>query len=208
MCDGGVVSVPLAMTILSTATAMYSQNQQQKTASKAATAQAEYNAQVAANEQATQQQLAQNEVAKGVAERDRLLRQASRQQGEATSMLAANGFALDSGSNLSLLAEGAEEAQYDANIVTQNANMAAWQHQVGATKAANDGSMFAYQKQQANSGNSLLAMGGTLLGGIAAGLGQYNQYKATAGKTASNQGMYANGGGTFNGTSGISYKPW
>lgn len=175
-------AVSMGLAALSTAASMYGQHQQQKTASKAATAQAEYNAQVAANEQATQQQLAQNEVAKGVAERDRLLRQASRQQGEATSMLAANGFALDSGSNISLLAEGAEEAQYDANIVTQNASMAAWQHQVGATKAGNDISMFDYQKKQANSGSSMLSLGGTLLGGIAAGLGQYSQYKATAGK--------------------------
>lgn len=171
----------LAMSALSTGVGMYAQSEQQRAAQKAANDQAEYNSQVAAQQQATQEQLAQNEVAKGISERDRFLRNASRQQGDAASMLAAGGFAMDSGSALSLLGESAEEAQYDADIISQNANMAAWQHQMGATSAANDRSMFAYQKANAGSGKtaSMLGMGGTLLGGIASGMKMYNEWDKT-----------------------------
>lgn len=179
MC--GVLAAGLAVTALSTAMSMYAQSEQQRAAQNAANSQAEYNSQVAARQQATQEQLAQNEVAKGISERDRFLRNASRQQGEMAGMLGASGFAMDSGSSLSLLGESAEEAQYDADIISQNANMAAWQHQVGATSAINDQSMFAYQKANAGSGKtaSMLGMGGTLLGGIASGMKMYNEWDKT-----------------------------
>ena len=180
MCEPMTIAT-LAVTAVSTAVSMYAQNQQGKQQAKAATASAEYNLQVAENEKATQQQLAQNEVAKGIADRDRHMRNVSRQQGEMTSMLAASGFEIDSGSSLSMLGESAEEAQYDANIITQNADRAAWQHQVGMTALDNQTSMLSYQKANAkpDTASSLIGMGGTLLGGIATGMGQYNGYKAT-----------------------------
>ena len=171
----------MAVTAVSTGVSIYAQSEQQKAQARAANNQAEYNAQVAENERAQQEALAQNEVQKGVSERERVIRQAQRQQGEATSALASQGFDVNSGSNLSMLGESAEEAQYDANIVTQNANNAAWQHLAGATGAQNDYAMAQYQKANADSGKgaSMLAMGGTLLGGIGQGLGQYKDYLKT-----------------------------
>lgn len=180
MCEPMTIA-SLAVTAVSTAVGMYAQNQQGKQQQAAANAQAEYNMQVAENDKAMQRQLAQNELAKGEADRERLQRQAARQQGEMTSMLAASGFQLDSGSNLSMLGESAEEAQYDANIVSQNAARAAWQHEAGMTAADNQMSMIS--AQQANSkpsgAASMLNMGGTLLSGIGTGLNMYNGYKQT-----------------------------
>lgn len=168
----------IAVTAISTAVGMYAQNQQAKTQANAAQASADYNAQVAAGEAATKQQLAQNEIQKGVVDRERLLRQAARQQGELTTGLAANGFTLDSGSNMDLLAESASEAQYDAQIVSKNAEHSAWQHMVGANAAGNAQSMYEYQSANAydKTGN-MLNMGSTLLGGIGTGIGQYNKQR-------------------------------
>ena len=179
--SGGTAAVSVALAVAGTAMSMYSQYEQGKQQAKAATAQAEYNAQVAENEKAQQQQLAQNEIAKGIAERDRHMRNVSRQQGEMASMLAASGFEIDSGSNLSMLGESAEEAQYDANIITQNSHQAAWQHQVGVNAADNQLSLLSAQKSNAKTGTDWLGMGGTLLGGIASGMHQWNGYKATQG---------------------------
>ncbi len=159
---------------------MYAQNEQAKGQARAAQASADYNAQVAAGEAATKQQLARNELQKGVVDRERLLRQAARQQGEMASGLAANGFTLDSGSNMDLLAESASEAQYDAQMVSKNAEHLAWQHVVGANAAGNAQSMYQYQSANAydKTGN-MLNMGSTLLGGIGKGIGQYNDWQKT-----------------------------
>lgn len=172
MCDP-----TLAITAVSTLVGAAGQYAQYKSESAAQQSAAEYNAAIAAQEAATQQQLAQNELAKGEAERTRLLRSGARHQGELRSLMGASGFEMDSGSALSLLGESAEEIQYDANIVGQNAAMAAWSHQVGATRAINDRNWANYQKQQAKSGKGAMwvGIGGTLLGGLGKGLTQYNQ---------------------------------
>lgn len=202
MCEAATITAvtTIATTALSTAVGMYAQHEQQKTQEKAATQAAEYNAQVAENEKAQQMQLAQNELAKGAADRSRQQRDAARQLGAMRSDLAASGFEMDSGSALSLLGESAQEAQHDSNIISRNADMAAWQHQVGAVNAGNDGAFARYQKSQAKSGRgaSMLAMGGTLLGGIGRGLGQYNSYSQT--KTAGD----GNDAGIFGKSSGVS----
>lgn len=179
MCEPATITT-LAVTAISTAVSMYSQNEQAKGQARAAQASADYNSQVAANEAVTKQQLAQNEIQKGVVDRERLLRQASRQQGELTSGLAANGFTLDSGSNMDLLAESASEAKYDAQMVSKNAEHSAWQHMVGANSANNAQSMYQYQGANAydKTGN-MLNMGSTLLGGIGTGIGQYNKFNTT-----------------------------
>jgi hypothetical protein len=168
----------VAVTAVSTAMSMYAQNQQQKAAQKSAEASAEYNAQVAANEQATQEQLARNEISKGIADRERQQRAAARAMGEMRAGMGASGFELDSGSNLSLLAESATEHQYDSNIIDQNAAMAAWSHNAAATGALNNQAFAQYQRDNAGSGKGAtnLAMMGTLLGGIGQGLGQYNAW--------------------------------
>ena len=164
----------LAVTIISTVASMASQFIQYRQEKKAAQASADYNASIAADQARTSQALAQNEIAKGEADRERLIRGAARDQGEMRSMLGASGFEMDSGSGLSLLAESAQEHQYDANIVSHNAAMAAWQHQANANSALNNQSWYKYQKQQSK-GSALaqgLAMGGSLLGGIGNAMGR------------------------------------
>lgn len=173
MCS--IAAAGLTATIASAVMGAGGQIIQANQTAKAQKASAEYNAQVAANEAATQQQLAQNEMAKGIADRERQQRQAARAMGEMRAGMGASGLAMDSGTNLALLEESATEHQYDSNIIMQNAAQAAWQHQVGATAANNQGAFAQYQKDNANSGlfGSYLGAGGTLIGGIGQGLGQY-----------------------------------
>ncbi len=178
MCEPMTIA-SIAVTAVSTAVGMYAQNQAQKAQAQSARAAAEYNAQVAANEAATQQQLAQNEIRKGVADRERQQRQAARAMGEMRANMGASGFEMDSGSNLSLLAESAQEHQYDSQVIMSNANQAAWQHLVAASSSGNQRSFAQWQGANANSGSGAnsLAMAGTLLGGIGTGIGQYNAYR-------------------------------
>lgn len=180
MCYPMVIAA--ALTLASTAMSMASQAQQTRTQKKAAEASATYNAQLAENEAANQRALAQNEVTKGVSERNRHMRAASQGMGQMRSMLGASGFTMDSGSSTSMLADQAEEYQYDADIITQNANMAAWQHNVAATSANNQKSMFDYQYANAgaNKTASMLSQGSTLLGGIAQGMSMYAGLSGTA----------------------------
>lgn len=177
MCEPMTVA-SIAVTAVSTAVGMYAQNQAQRTQAQSARAAAEYNAQVAANEAATQQQLARNEIQKGIADRERQQRQAARAMGEMRANMGASGFEMDSGSNESLLAESAQEHQYDSQVIMSNANQAAWQHLVAANSAGNQQSFAQWQGSQADSGRGAngLAMAGTLLGGIGTGIGQYNSY--------------------------------
>jgi hypothetical protein len=160
---------------------MYAQQQGQKAQEKSAKAAAEYNAQVAENEAATQRQLAQNEMSKGIADRERQQRQAARAMGQMRADMGASGFEMDSGSMLSLLAESAGEHQYDSQVITNNAAQAAWGHEVGAVSALNDKNYADWQSANAGSGSGATALGmaGTLLGGIGAGIGQYNQWAST-----------------------------
>ena len=185
MCDLTIASIALG--VVSTGAQMMAQQQQQKSAERAARAQADYNNQVAANEMETQRQLAQNELAKGAAERNRLLRAGSQRMGEMRSQLAGSGFEMDSGSSLSLLGDSAAEIQYDANIISQNANMAAWQHQANAVGAQNNAAWSSYQADQAKTSRTAawLNMGGTLLGGLGAGLGKYDAWKSSSSPQAS-----------------------
>jgi hypothetical protein len=166
------------MTAISTGVGMYAQSQQQQAQQNAAENQAAYNAQVAENEAAAQRQLAQNEISKGIADRERQQRAAARAMGEMRANMGASGFEMDSGSNLSLLAESAAEHQYDSQVITNNAEQAAWQHSVGVVSDMNQKSFADYQYANAGSGQGAanLAMAGTLLGGIGTGIGQYNKY--------------------------------
>ena len=179
--SGGTAAVSLALTVASTAMAMYAQHEQGRQQQAAMNAQAEAEAQALETEKALKHELAQGELAKGEAERTRQQRAAMRLHGEAVAGMGASGLTLDSGSNLSLLGESMEEAQYDSNIITENANRAAWQHQVGITNLENQQSMLSARAKNANTGTDWLGMGGTLLGGIGAGMNQWNAYRKTTG---------------------------
>lgn len=182
MCEPTTLAVAgMAMTAISTGVGMYGQYEQQRQAEASAKASAEYNAQLAANDAANQQQLARNEIAKGVAERERQQRQAARAMGDMRAGMGASGFEMDSGSNLSLLAESAGEHQYDSSAIMSNAEQAAWQRQIGAVNALNDESLAKWQAANAGSGRNgaYLGMAGTLLGGLSKGIGQYDDWQRT-----------------------------
>ncbi len=166
----------IALTAISTGVSMYAQNEQQKAQEKSQRAMAQYNAQVAENEAAAQQELARNEIAEGVADRERQQRQAARAMGEMRANMGASGFEMDSGTNVSLLAESAGEHQYDSAVIASNAEQAAWQRQLAALSATDQKGLADWQYANAGSGRGAanLAMAGTLLGGIGKGLGQYN----------------------------------
>jgi hypothetical protein len=174
-----MVVASMVMTALSTATSMYAQSEAQRVQQESAEAAAQANAQMAENEAATQQELAKNEISKGIADRERQQRQAARAMGQMRADMGASDFEMDSGSNLSLLAESAGEHQYDSATITSNAQQAAWQHQVGALSATNQKSLYGWQAANAGSGRNaaMIGMGGTLLGGIGQGIGQYSNYK-------------------------------
>ena len=179
MCAPPAIVAGIAMTAISTGVQMYAQNQAQRSQAASARAAAGANAQMAENQAAIHREQARNEIAKGIADRERQQRSAARAMGEQRANMAASGFEMDSGSNLSLLAESAGEHQYDSAVITSNAEQAAWQHEVAAMNATNQGSMYNWQRANANSGRGAtnLAMGGTLLGGIGTGIGQYNEYQ-------------------------------
>ena len=176
MCDGGLTAT-LAMTALSTAMSMTAQVQQQRQQQNAMNAQANAQAQALENEKALKHELAQGELAKGAAERARQQREAMRRQGEAAARMGASGLTLDSGSNLSMLGENMEEAQHDSNIITENANRAAWEREVDISNLGNQQAMLSARTKNASTGTDWLGLGGTLLGGITSGMKQWNDYK-------------------------------
>ena len=75
--SGYATAASIIVTVATTAVTMYAQQQQQEQQAKAQKAQAAYNAQIAANEAATQEQLARNEISKGIADRERQQRDAA-----------------------------------------------------------------------------------------------------------------------------------
>lgn len=190
MCEPATImtGVGIGLSAISTGIGMVAQNQQAQQQASAQKAAAEYNAQVAANEAATQQELARNEIAKGIDDRERQQRQAARAMGEMRANMGASGFEMDSGSSASLLAESAQEHQYDSQVIMSNANQAAWQHLVSAGSAQNQQNWANWEGSNANSGRGAanLAMAGTLLGGIGTGIGQYNAYAQN--KASGNKG--------------------
>ena len=177
MC--GIAEAGIVIGVISTGVQMMAQAEQQRAAQDAAEASATYNAQMAENQAAVERQQAQNEISKGIADRERQQRQAARAMGDMRANMAASGFEMDSGSNLSLLAESAGEHQYDSAIITSNSEQAAWQHEVAALNATNQGSMYNWQQANASSGRAgaQLGMAGTLLGGIGTAIGQYSKLK-------------------------------
>jgi hypothetical protein len=174
MCEPSTIAM-LAVTAISTAVSMYGQKvaaDKQESAQKAAAA---YNAQIAENEAATQEQLARAETAAGIAERERQQRDAARKMADMRATMGASGFTLDSGANLSLLAEAAAEHQHDSQSIMNDAQQRAWKHQVAQTDALNKRNAALYQGEQAGNdgGATALGMAGSLLGGIASGIGRY-----------------------------------
>lgn len=167
----------LAVTALTTAVSMASQYQEAKYQEKSAQAMAEYSAQMAGQEAEHRQQLARQALADGEEAKNQHLRAGARQLGQMRATAGAGGFALDEGTNLSLLGEAAEEIQHEANVISNKAEQNAWAHQVGATGALNEMNMANYKKRGAGSNRSLtnLGLAKSLLGGVADGINKWDK---------------------------------
>lgn len=186
------------MSIVASAVSALGQYQQARTASKAAQATADYNSKLAAQEAASAREQAIMEQQKGQVELSQQRRAAQRAMGKMRANMGASGFEMDSGSNLSLLAESAAEHQQDSSIIESNARQAAWSQEVAARRAENSKGYYDWQSATANSGmtGTYLGMGGTLLGAAAQGYGMYSALSsAGSGATA--------GSSLFSGSSGV-----
>jgi hypothetical protein len=95
------------------------------------------------------------------------------------------------------VASGGKAANYvGASAFVTPGQQAAWQHQVAATSAVNQGNLATWQGDNAGSrsGAANLAMAGTLLGGIGTGIGQYSALKNTE-KPAGDGSTFRNNAG-------------
>lgn len=176
MCDFGIIAGAI-----STGIGAIGQVQKATAQAKAGMASASYNKQVAENEAATQDLLAQQAIKRGEVDADRQTLAARQRMGSLRANMGASGFAMDSKTLLDMAADSAGNEQYDIALLRQNAAQDAWQHQVAATNYRNQSALADYEyKQSKNSTKGLgLAVAGTLLGGVADGMGKYNALKAT-----------------------------
>jgi hypothetical protein len=165
------------MTAASTAIGFYAQKMAADQQAKAQKQSAQYQADMAAQQQAVEEGLAKNEIAKGIADRERQQRDAARKMADMRAAMGMSGFEMDTGTNVSLLSESASEHQYDSQTIMSNAAQAAYSHQVGAWSAGQNQSLALYQKDQAGNDGGALGVGlaGSLLGGMATGIGAYNK---------------------------------
>ena len=173
-------SVTLALTAASAAIGMVNQYNTGQQQIAAAENEATRASQIAANEAAANNQLAQNELAKGEAEKSKFLRSASQAMGTRRSQLAGGNFEINSGSNVSLLSQGAEELQHDAQLISQKAAESAYGYQTQATSASNRQSWAEYEKSKSKSKEDslLLGMGGSLLGSLGSNLNKVGTSKS------------------------------
>lgn len=187
----------LVASIAASAMSALGQYQQARTAAKTAQATAEYNANLARQEAETARKQAIMEQQKGAVELSNQRRAAQRAMGKMRASMGASGFEMDSGSNLSMLAESAAEHQQDSSVIESNARQAAWAQEVAAVRADNSAGYYDWQSATANNGmtGAYLGMAGTLLGGVAQGVGMYSKLSSAATPTS--------GSSIFSGTSGV-----
>ncbi len=114
-------AVSLIVTAVGTASSMYERKEQTRQAEKAAEQESAYQLGLLETEKAKNMEEAQRALQRGEIEAERQRRNARRGIGDVRSMLSAGGFELDSGSNLSLLTEQAEENQYENSLIRYQA---------------------------------------------------------------------------------------
>ena len=193
----GGTTATLVTTAITTAISMAGQYMQAQAQEKQAKQTAQYQADVAAQDAAMKEQQARSVMQKAITEEDRQRRNVARAMGEMRANMGASGFAMDEGSNMDLLAESVGEHQYDSQVRMSNAEQEAWGYQVGATNAQNNQAFANWQKSNADSGQlgTYLSMGGTLLGGISKGIGQYSSLSAAATPTGGTSNIFGKSSG-------------
>ena len=155
MCDWGVA----AMVMSGIGTLAQMQGQQDAAAAQAA--QANYQAQVAENNQITAERLAVDAEQRGEIEVRRHRQQVEQLKGRQVAALAASGVDVASGSPLDILSDTAGLGALDEQTIRDNAAREAWQHRVQASNQGAQAGLFRHQADSTSSGAA-----GTLLTGI------------------------------------------
>ena len=158
-------AVTTAVTALIAAASTAVSMQQQQAQAKAQRQQLEYQAQVAEQEKANTQQRAQAALASGEAEASLLRRQKAKNQGDMAANMAASGFAMDSGSNLSLLGEEAEDAAHATSLLRHETATNAWNLQQQGVDAENRAQLDRMRAAQVGA-NARYGATQSLLGGL------------------------------------------
>ena len=158
-------AVTTAVTALIAAASTAVAMQQQKAQAQAQQKQMEYQAQMLEQDKANARQKAQAALAAGEAEASLLRRDSARKQGELAAAMSASGFALDSGSNLSLLGEAAEESAHKASLLRHETATNAWNLQQQGLDAENR-AQFERMRAAQTGTNVRYGMAQSLLGGL------------------------------------------
>lgn len=146
-------------------------------ATDAAVNSANYNAAEADREARIAGMQAQNALERGGAERESYMRSFEQEQGATAAAQGASGFAVGSGSNLSVLADQAALAKLDAETISHNAEMEAWGYKEQGRNATAQGDMYrqsaisAKKAGKTNRGTILLNAAGSAAGGMAGKFG-------------------------------------
>ena len=158
-------AVATAVTALITAASTAVSMQQQQAQAKAQQQQMERQAQMLEQDKANARQKAQAALAAGEANASLLRRDSARKQGDLAASMAAGGFSLDSGSNLSLLGEAAEDSAHKTSLLRHETATDAWNLQNQAVNADNRAQLERMRAAQVGS-NARYGMAQSLLGGL------------------------------------------
>ncbi len=190
MCDWGVA----AMVMSGIGTLAQMQGQQDAAAAQAA--QANYQAQVAENNQITAERLAVDAEQRGEIDVRRHRQQVEQLKGRQVAALAASGVDVASGSPLDILADTAALGAIDEQTIRDNAAREAWQYRV---EGSNQGAQAGLYRQQADSASSGAV--GTLLTGVGGIADQWWRYR-TQTAPAGGSSLAGYSGGTSGGSVG------
>ena len=142
MCDPTGITPSLIMMAVSAAMTAASQYQQQKSANK----QAEFRARVADQNAKTKRKLANYAIEKGRLEEQRQRVKTARLKGTQRAGYALAGVEMDTGSPLDMLEDTAALGEIDALNVRHGAALDAWQHEVGASDALTQSTLYRSSK--------------------------------------------------------------
>lgn len=165
-----MMNASLAGTALSTGMQVYGQVQQ----SKAAQNQANYQAQVSANNKVIADRRASDAEKRGEIEERKHRLKVEQLKGRQRSALSASGFAIDEGDAIGILEDTAEMGEFDALTIRHNSEVEAYNHRVeGMNHQAQSG----LYKGQANAQSPLMAGGSALFSGASSVADKWYRYK-------------------------------
>jgi hypothetical protein len=182
---GTLALVSLGTTLLGTGVQAYGQY----TVAKAANAQADYQAKVAANNAATAEMEAKFAEQQGERNAEAQRRKTAIMIGSQRARMGASGAVVDSGSFLDLTLDTAKQGELDAKALLNEGRMQAWRSRVQGTNLMAQSNLYKSSKT-----NPFLAAGGTLLEG--AGRAGFGYYQMTGGGGLGGGGVKGTSSGT------------